>query len=306
VARSPDRATRPDRRSPGARGTRDGWVETVARPCGCRMVEVNENELVFSFPDVNDGAVLRVHFRGAVSPEARVRILLPPVDGGLLLAAYCRVVMHLRPNDVGEDFRYPSGVRYPFAVLLSVGGINALTGEPSSALVRSPQNYFATPPQGGIDGYLVGGQVNPFRGGGESSFHRTRLEIKVFPMKTEAFAYLEHRLRLIPGPGPSVRGLTLSHGGERQCEPVYEDLCCIGDWDQRRGEMALIWLDGHRYRAVLFAHSRCGNVSPPCHPPRPKVSTKPRAFDGFVETFGQPRATVKRPCHNAGEGRSRL
>src|SRR5262249_5295192 len=146
---------------------------------------------------------------------------------------------------VEGDFRYTSGVRYPFAVLLSVGGINALTGDRSTAaLVRSPQNYFASPPQGGIDGYFLGGQVYPFRAGGESPLIRTRLEITVFPMKSEAFAYLQHRLRLIPGPGPSVRGLTLLHGGERQCEPIYEDLCCIGDWDQSQEEKATIWLTG--------------------------------------------------------------
>jgi hypothetical protein len=208
------------------------------------MIEISDNELVFSFQDVDERAVLHVYFRTAVQPEETVRIIQQPDGGGALLANQGRVVMHLRPKLVVKDLRYPSGVRYPFAVLVTVGGRNALTGDISRTLLRSPQNYFASPPQGGIDGYFVDGQVYPFRTGGESSLNRTRLDIKVFPMKREAFAYLESRLRLIPGPGPPIQGITLRHGGERQCEPVYEDLCSIGHWDQNREERAAVWLAG--------------------------------------------------------------
>src|SRR5205085_1110383 len=119
----------------------------------------------------------------------------------------------------------------PFALLVSVGGKNAITGELSTTLMRSPQNYFTTPPQGGIDGYFLGGRVHPFRAGGEAAASQTRLEIKVFPMKAKAFAYLKRQLQLIPGSGPSpLRGITLQHGGERQCEPIYEDICGLGSW----------------------------------------------------------------------------
>ena len=150
--------------------------------------------------------------------------------------------MHLRPGLANKDFRYPEGMLYPFAVLLSVGGKNALSGDFTQTLRRSPQNYFASPPQGGIDGYLEGDQVHPFRAAKEMPLKRTHLEIKVHPMKKEAFAFFENRLGLIPGPGPSMRGFTLRHGGVRQCEPVYEDLCSLGDWDQSREEKATFWL----------------------------------------------------------------
>jgi hypothetical protein len=63
-------------------------------------------------------------------------------------------------------------------------------------------------------------------------------------MKQEAIAYYKDQKRLIPGPGPKIIGLILLHGGERQCEPIYEDLCCLGDWDRSRGERAAVWVSG--------------------------------------------------------------
>lgn len=211
------------------------------------MVDIKSNELIFAFPDVNSSAELHVHFRHVDTPEESVPIIQEPIDGGILLAARGRLVMHLRPKVVPEEFLYgiePQTIRYPFAVLVTVGGINALTGEPSSSLTRSPQNYFASPPQGGIDGYFVRGEVYPFQGCGEAPRDRIRLEIKVFPMKGEMWTHLMNQKRRCGWSPPVITGLTIAHGGERQCEPVYEDLCCIGDWDQSRGENATVWVKG--------------------------------------------------------------
>lgn len=212
------------------------------------MVEVKGNELVFAFPDVSEAAVLRVHFRNIASPAVDVPII-HHADDRLLLGTVGPVAMHLRPGFVVEELRSRSsepgpGLRYPFAVLVSVGGLNALTGKPSSVLSCQPQNYFSSPPQGGIDGYLVAGQVNPFRAGAEPHLNSTRLEIKVLPMKNKVWDYFMSRRALIPGPGPFLTGLMLKHGGERQCEPVYEDLCSIGDWDQDQAATGSIWLRG--------------------------------------------------------------
>jgi hypothetical protein len=195
------------------------------------MAELNKNKLVFAFPEVNPAAELCVHFRRADGSEEPVPIVNDPVDEGFLLAAQGPLVMHLRPK-----------VRYPFAVLLTVGGLNAITGEPSSSLIRSPQNYFASPPQGGIDGYFAGGRVLPFRGCEASQRDRTRLEVKVFPVKSETWEHWRYQKSLSGWSHPVISGLTLVHGGERKCEPIYEDLCCIGDWDQSRAAKASIWL----------------------------------------------------------------
>jgi hypothetical protein len=153
--------------------------------------------------------------------------------------------MHLRPKVVYQESWYGTETqtfRYPFAVLVTVGGLNALTGEPASSLIRSPQNYFSSPPQGGIDGYFVRGKVRPFRSAGDEPQEKVRLEIKVFPMKGEVWEDFMRRRHLCGWYHPVITGLTITHGGERHCEPVYEDLCCLGEWDQRASESAMVWL----------------------------------------------------------------
>jgi hypothetical protein len=129
-----------------------------------------------------------------------------------------------------------------------VGGTNAITGVPSTTLGRSPQNYFTSPPQGGIDGYYHDGRVHPFRAVREAVVNQTRLAIQVFPMKRKAMDYFRFQTGLIPGPDPSaLRGITLLHGGERRCEPIYEDICNIGTWDKDHEERAEVWVAGRSY-----------------------------------------------------------
>src|SRR5262245_44874303 len=105
------------------------------------MVEINQTDLVFAFPDIDEEAILRIRFCPTDSPGERIRIIQAKEEAPLRLAAEGTFVMYLQP-------------KYPFAVLLSVGGKNAITGMPSTTLERTPQNYFTCPPQGGIDGYF--------------------------------------------------------------------------------------------------------------------------------------------------------
>lgn len=209
------------------------------------MVEVKNNHLVFAFPEVNSAAELRIHFRRDDDSEEPVAMVSQPDDDGLMLEGRGALVMHLRPKIAFEESWYGTGarkVRFPFAVLLTVGGRNALTGERSASLNRTPQNYFASPPQGGIDGYFVDGRVLPFRGGEVLPQERTQLAITVFPVKKETWDYWMYQKGLSGWGHPVISGLTLAHGGERKCEPVYEDLCCIGEWDQTRPARASVWL----------------------------------------------------------------
>jgi hypothetical protein len=209
------------------------------------MIDVKNNNLVFAFPEVNPAAELCIHFRREDGSEEPVPIVSQPDDDGFMLQGQGALVMHLRPKIAFEEFWYGTGakkVRFPFAVLLTVGGRNALTGEQSGALTRSPQNYFASPPQGGIDGYFVGGRVIPFRGGDVSPRERTRLAVTVFPVKKETWDHWMYQKSLCGWSHPVINGVTLAHGGERKCEPIYEDLCSIGDWDQTRAAKASIWL----------------------------------------------------------------
>jgi hypothetical protein len=181
------------------------------------MFHIDDNELVFAFPEVNASAELRVSFRRADQPKEWVSFS-DPIDGGIAVAAGGRLVMHLRPKDVHQESSYRTGtqtIRYPFAVLVTVAGLNALTGEPSTSLSRTPQNYFASPPQGGIDGYFVRGVVHPFRGGAELPKERARLDLRVFPMKSETWAALMDRRRMCGWDHAVITGLTLPYGGER-------------------------------------------------------------------------------------------
>src|SRR5437868_15304504 len=113
------------------------------------MVDATDTDLVFSFLDVDEVATLAVHFCGVDSPKERIRIHGSPGEG-IRMATVGRIVMYLKPG-------------YPFAVLMSVRGRNAITGELATTLSREPQNYFSSPPQGGIDGYFLDVQVHPFR-----------------------------------------------------------------------------------------------------------------------------------------------
>jgi len=207
------------------------------------MVEINETDLVFAFPEVDEEAILRAHFCPTEAPGQRIHIAANSA-APIRLAAEGPFIMYLQPNDARRDCLYHS-LRYPFALLVSVGGKNAITGVPSATLDRSPQNYFSSPPQGGIDGYFSDGRVHPFRAASEAARDQTRLEIRVFPMKSKAMARFRFQTGLIPGWGPSaLRGITLLHGGERQCEPIYEDICSIGRWDKEHEERALVCVGG--------------------------------------------------------------
>jgi hypothetical protein len=209
------------------------------------MVELKNNTLVFAFPEVNPAAELCIHFRRGDGSGEPVPIVTEPVDEAFVLQGQGALVMHLRPKIAFEEFWYGSGakkVRYPFAVLLAVGGRNAITGELSNSLIRRPQNYFVSPPQGGIDGYFVGGRVLPFRAGEVSPRERTRLAITVFPVKNETWEHWMYQKGLSGWTHPVISGLSLAHGGERSCEPIYEDLCCVGDWDQSRAATTSVWL----------------------------------------------------------------
>jgi hypothetical protein len=187
--------------------------------------------------------MLRIHFCPADSPEQRTRIETG-LGATVRLAAVGPFVIYLQPNLARRDCLYRA-LRYPFALLVSVGGKNAITGVPCLTLARSPQNYFTSPPQGGIDGYFRDGRVHAFRAVSESSLNQTRLEIRVFPMKSKAMAYFRFQTGLIPGPDPSaLRGITLLHGGERHCEPIYEDICNLGSWDIDHEERAFLWVGG--------------------------------------------------------------
>ena len=184
------------------------------------------DELTFSFPEVDESAKLSMQFliAGQTVP------ILASSDQHRLVGEG-RFLIRLQPND------------YPFALLITMAGKNAITGEQEYNISRNPQNYFISPPQGGIDGYYHRGQVRSFLASTDPEMNEFIMELKVFPMKRKAMDYFRFQKTLIPGPDPSaLRGITLIHGGERDCEPIYEDICGFGSWDQEHVQSKTVYV----------------------------------------------------------------
>jgi hypothetical protein len=176
------------------------------------MIELTNDTLVFSFPELHAHAVLHVEFQRTLRipsdgrtyplPPGRGRFPLRHVDdfgekvppewlrhGGVMLPMYQAEAMWLR-------FHSPTG--YPFAIKVAAGKINAVTGEPwDDGLERDPQNYVVHPGQPWLDGYVVTkGTVRQFvampLGAGYSAEEQITgkaefggLQIQVFPLRAE-------------------------------------------------------------------------------------------------------------------------
>ena len=141
------------------------------------MVELRDDGLLFSFPEVHPRARLRVAFQRTLRiPDDGGTYPLPPglgafplrhVDdfstrvplswnahGGVMLPMYQAEALwvHL---DSGRD-SWDEFDPYPFAVKIAAGKINAVTGQPwSNDLHRQPQDYLVAPRQPWLDGFVV-------------------------------------------------------------------------------------------------------------------------------------------------------
>jgi hypothetical protein len=135
------------------------------------MLELIDNSLVFRFPEVHEDAVCKITFQRTLRiPDDNRTYDLPPglghfplehtskhsanlpdsiaSKGGVLLPMYQAEALWISfssPND------------YPFAIKITAGKINAVTGEPwVQGIKNSPQDYVAIPSQRWLDGFCVG------------------------------------------------------------------------------------------------------------------------------------------------------
>lgn len=184
------------------------------------MIELKDEELVFTFPEIHPEATLTISFQRTLRiPDDENLYPLPPnlgnfplehVDdyaqrlpekwferGGVMLPIHQSEALwiHFR-----SDWIPPHDAQYPFAVKIATGKINAVTGENwFDGLNRNPQDYMVIPYQPWLDGYCVGkGYVRQFvampLGDGYSaeaqitgSENTGGLQISVYPMRKEAF-----------------------------------------------------------------------------------------------------------------------
>ncbi len=196
------------------------------------MIELRNDTLVISFPEIHPAARLRISFQRTLRiPDDGRSYPLPPsigafpvrhVDdfaarvspqwlerGGVMLPMFQAEAMWL---DFGSDLVPEHGVSYPFAVKIAAGKINAASGEDwREGLHRGPQDYLVAPKQPWLDGYCVEkGFIRQFvampLGSGYSAEEQLTgkaehggVQIAVYPMKRAVF---ERRFPKRPPPPP--------------------------------------------------------------------------------------------------------
>jgi hypothetical protein len=184
------------------------------------MIELQNDNLAVSFPDVHPGAVLNIGFQRTLRiPDDGRDYPLPPglgafplrhIDdhpqnvpanwldrGGVLLPMYQAEALWIMFDG---EYLQKHGTQYPFAIKIATGKISAITGENWRAgLSRNPQNYCVSPTQPWLDGYCVEKGIirqfvaMPLGEGysveeqltGEAEFGG--IQIEVFPMKRAVF-----------------------------------------------------------------------------------------------------------------------
>ena len=184
------------------------------------MIELKNDGLAFSFPNVHKDARLTVDFQRTLRiPDDGRDYPLPPglgrfplrhVDdhaenvpaqwmkqGGVMLPMYQSEAMWLYFN---ASYVPGHGVPYPFAIKVAAGKIDAVTGKDwSNSLHQRPQDYMVAPEQPWLDGFCVEkGIIRQFvampLGSGYSAEEQITgkgeyggLQIVVYPMKREVF-----------------------------------------------------------------------------------------------------------------------
>lgn len=186
------------------------------------MIELRDDSLVFTFPEVHPQACLRIDFQRTLRiPDDDNDYPLPPglgkfpirhVDdfpqrvperwlahGGVMLPMYQSEAMWLN----FDTDRIELQGHYPFAIMIATGKSNAVSGKPwDEALHRSPQDYVVSPKQPWLDGYCVEqGVIRQFvampLGAGYTAEEQLTgaaehggVQIMVYPMKREVFEEL--------------------------------------------------------------------------------------------------------------------
>ncbi|MGD2154185.1 MAG: hypothetical protein PVG79_13015 [Gemmatimonadales bacterium] len=229
------------------------------------MIELKEDTLVFSFPEVHPDAVLRIAFQRTFRiPDDGKNYPLPPgfgnfplrhIDdfaeripegwlerGGVTFPMYQSEALWLLFSD------WSLRSEYPFAVKVAAGKINAVTGKPwEDGLTRRPQDYLVAPRQPWLDGFCVKkGVIRQFvampLGAGYSAEEQLTgaaeyggLQIVAYPVKREAYERLPKHLlsRALFAAGeplPTASAMGLAPGG-RMKQKIYDDTFKFEDWD---------------------------------------------------------------------------
>jgi len=242
------------------------------------MVTLEQNELVFSFPELHPSAVCRVRFQRTLRiPDDNRSYPLPPglgtfplepvephaerlpaawaTHGGVLLPMYQAEALWLSFSSESSSWEQP---RYPFALQIAAGKINAVTGQAwasaSPTAPSTPQDYVVLPDQPWLDGFCVQkGLIRQFvampLGQGYSAEEQLTgagehggLQLIAYPMKRERYEALCQQAErwasdldglVLAAPCSEAPSMGLAPGGLMRQE-ITEDAYGLDAWDTTR------------------------------------------------------------------------
>ena len=264
------------------------------------MIELDNNQLIFQFPEVHPKAVCRIDFQRTLRiPDDNRDYPLPPGLGRFPVAHVDDYADRLP-----EIWRRHGGVfipmyqsealwinfsgRYPCAIKIAAGKINAVSGETwQNALSADPQDYVVIPEQPWLDGFNVSEDyirqfvAMPLGEGFTAEEQITGqaehggLQIIAYPMKREV--YIEYfgqpvsKERDAPlfskGVYKPAPDLGLAPGGLMRQE-IYEDEYGIDAWNQENGYRCFVHLANSAVYQAITGHR------PPHKPPTAKAYTE--------------------------------
>jgi hypothetical protein len=277
------------------------------------MIELKQNQLVFSFPEIHKHCKLAIEFQRTLRipddgrdyplPPGLGRFALAHVDdhaenvpakwrrhGGVLLPMFQSEAMWLNFHASRGG-----GSAYPFAIKIATGKINAINGEPwKEGLEEDPQGHAVAPEQPWIDGYCVErGKVRQFvampLGEGYTAEEQLTgqaehggIQIEVFPMKRSRYEKLRRPKRARHSDVcmmccESPREMGLAPGGTMRQE-IYDDPYGIEAWDLNHRSRCFV----HIANAMVW--SAITGQAPPQPPPTADEYT--RAGLPWFEYYG--------------------
>lgn len=269
------------------------------------MIELKSDRLVVSFPEVHPEAKLTVTFHRTLRiPDDGRDYPLPPSLGAFPLrhvddfgervpAAWRRHGGVMLPMYQAEAawLGFQAHAGYPFAVQVSTGKVDALTGEGwRESLSRDPQNFLEVPGQPWLDGYVVAkGTIRQFvampLGSGYSAEEQITgaaehggMQLRFVPLRREVWERERRMERLsmaesvVPmyASAPAMLDMGLAPGG-RMKQEVYESDRPLADWDAAHGSRCFVHLaNSLTWRAITGAE-----------PPTPPLTAEEYTRHGF-------------------------
>ena len=261
------------------------------------MIELRNNRLQVSFPEVHENARGWIEFQRTLRvpddnqdyplPAGLGRFPLHAVDDFDVPTAWCErggVFLPMYQSEAMWIALHASHPRYPMAVKIAAGKINAVTGLPwTDELGGEPQDYVVIPEQPWLDGFNVAADVvrqfvaAPLGAGlsaeeqltGETAWGG--LQLTVYPMKAEVYRDLYERSVGVYGDHLDApmfcrcveeQAMGLAPGG-RITQAIAEDPYGLDAWDTRVHSRCFVHLlNSEHYRKLTGLRPPATPVTP--------------------------------------------